>query len=224
MKTKVKICCISSIKEAKLAVSYGADALGLVSHMPSGPGVISDAEILEIIGTIPGYIDTFLLTSEVDPGQIISQQKKFKPKTLQLVDEVDVNVYSFLEKELPGINIVQVVHVTDESSLDYAVKVSEYVNGILLDSGNPDLAVKELGGTGRTHNWNISRKICETVNIPVFLAGGLNPDNVREAIEIVQPYGVDLCSGVRTDGKLDELKLKKFFEAGMDSSAVQNEL
>ena len=217
MKTKVKICCISSIKEAKLAVSYGADALGLVSLMPSGPGVISDAEILEIIGTIPGYIDTFLLTSEVDPKQIISQQKKFKPKTLQLVDEVDVNVYSFLEKEMPGINIVQVVHVTDESSLDYAVKVSEYVNGILLDSGNPDLTVKELGGTGRTHNWNISRKICETVDIPVFLAGGLNSNNVREAVETVRPYGVDLCSGVRTDGKLDELKLKKFFEAVMDS-------
>lgn len=217
MKTKVKICCISSIKEAKLAVSYGADALGLVSHMPSGPGVISDQMIMEIIDTIPDTIETFLLTSEVSSEQIILQQKKFKPDTLQLVDEVKTDVYLDLKRELPEINIVQVVHVTDESSLDYAVKVSELVNGILLDSGNPDLAVKVLGGTGRTHNWNISRKICESVNVPVFLAGGLNPDNVKEAIEKVQPYGVDLCSGVRTDGKLDELKLKKFFEAVMNS-------
>ena len=217
MKTKVKICCISSITEANLAVSYGADALGIVSQMPSGPGVISDDKIPGIIESVPGYIDTFLLTSKVDPEQIISQQKKFKPKTLQLVDEVDINVYGVLKKELPGINIVQVVHVTGDSSLEYAVKVSEYVHGILLDSGNPDLAVKELGGTGRTHNWNISRKICESVNVPVYLAGGLNPDNVRKAIETVQPYGVDLCSGVRTDGALDEFKLNKFFEAVMDS-------
>mgnify|MGYP001301475662 CR=1 FL=1 len=217
MKTKVKICCISSIREAKLAVSYGADALGLVSHMPSGPGVISDQMIMEIIETIPDTIETFLLTSEVSSEQIILQQNKFKPDTLQLVDEVKTDVYLDLKRELPEINIVQVVHVTDVSSVDYATKVSEFADGILLDSGNPDLAVKVLGGTGRTHNWNISRKIRESVNVPVFLAGGLNPDNVKEAIETVQPYGVDLCSGVRTNGKLDELKLNKFFEAVKDS-------
>jgi phosphoribosylanthranilate isomerase len=214
---RVKICCISSIAEAKLALSYGATALGFVSHMPSGPGVISEQKILEIIETIPDGIDTFLLTSEVKAGPIMLQQKKFRPKTLQLVDEVDINVYDELIKELQGVNIVQVVHVIDGSSVDYAVKVSDHVNGILLDSGNPDLSIKELGGTGRVHNWNISRKIREAVNVPVYLAGGLNPGNVRKAIETVQPYGVDLCSGVRTDGELDGSKLKKFFEAVLDS-------
>jgi len=213
MNSKVKICCISSITEAKLAVSYGATALGLVSQMPSGPGVISDRKILDIIKTIPDNIDTFLLTSETDSKQIILQQKKFKPKTLQLVDEVKTDVYTDIKRELPGINIVQVVHVTDESSIDYAVRVSEFADGILLDSGNPGLSVKELGGTGRVHNWNISRMIRESVEVPVYLAGGLNPENVREAIETVMPYGVDLCSGVRTNGKLDKVKLKKFFDA-----------
>ncbi len=213
MTAKVKICCISSVTEAMLAVSYGATALGLVSQMPSGPGVISDEKILEIIETIPENIDTFLLTSETNSEQIILQQKKFKPKTLQLVDEVKTDVYKDIKRELPGINIVQVVHVTDEGSADYACKVSEFADGILLDSGNPGLAVKELGGTGRVHNWKISRKIRESVKVPVYLAGGLNPENVREAIETVMPYGVDLCSGVRTNGMLDKEKLKNFFNA-----------
>jgi phosphoribosylanthranilate isomerase len=82
-----------------------------------------------------------------------------------------------------------------------------------LDSGNPNLFVKELGGTGRTHNWELSRKIRESIKVPIFLAGGLNQDNVRSAIETVEPYGVDLCSGVRTNGNLDEIKLEAFFKA-----------
>ncbi len=210
---KVKICCISSTDEALTAIAHGASALGLVSNMPSGPGVISDDKILEIVKIIPETIDSFLLTSEIKSEQIILQQRRFKTSTLQLVDEVEIEVYMDLKSELKGIKIVQVVHVIDESSIDYANNISKYVDAILLDSGNPLLKVKELGGTGKVHNWNISRKICEAVNIPVYLAGGLNPENVREAIDTVQPYGVDLCSGVRTNGKLDEVKLKRFFEA-----------
>lgn len=216
-KVKVKICCISSIKEAALAVSYGADALGFVSNMPSGPGVISDEKIIEIIKTVPKSIDKFLLTSEIQSDKIIEQQKKFGPDTLQLVDEVRTEVYNELKKELPEINIVQVVHVRDENSIEYAQRISGYVDAILLDSGNPDLIIKELGGTGKVHNWDISRKICETVNIPVYLAGGLNAGNVQEAIKTVRPYAVDLCSGIRTDGKLDEAILKEFINAVRNS-------
>ncbi|MDQ3021715.1 MAG: phosphoribosylanthranilate isomerase [Bacteroidota bacterium] len=210
---RVKICCISSVNEALLAIRYGASALGLVSKMPSGPGVISDECISLIAKLIPPPVASFLLTCETNSENIVSQQRKFKTNTLQLVDEVEVKIYDELKEKLPGISIVQVVHVTDESSIDYALKVSEFTDAILLDSGNPNLKIKELGGTGRVHNWEISRKICEAVDIPVFLAGGLNPQNVREAIETVEPFGVDLCSGVRSNGKLDEIKLKKFFEA-----------
>lgn len=210
---RVKICCISSVNEAKLAIEYGASALGLVSKMPSGPGVIPDEDILIIAKIIPPPIASFLLTSETESSKIILQQKKFKTNTLQLVDEVEVNVYAEIRNELPGISIVQVVHVIDESSIKYAVKVSEHTDAILLDSGNPNLRIKELGGTGKVHNWEISKKIREAVRVPVFLAGGLNPENVRKAIDIVGPFGVDLCSGVRTNGLLDEMKLKKFFEA-----------
>ena len=210
---KIKICCISSVEEAKLASKYGASALGLVSAMPSGPGPISEELIAEIVGHIPDGIASFLLTSKQDAESIIAQQRKTKANTLQLVDSVSFDVYAALRKELSNISIVQVIHVIDESSIDEAKSVAPFVDMILLDSGNPKLAIKELGGTGRKHDWNLSRKIVESVNIPVFLAGGLNVENVQEAIHFVQPYGVDLCSSVRTNGKLDETKLKLFFEA-----------
>ncbi len=211
-KPKVKICCISSVDEAKLAIKYGASALGLVSAMPSGPGPISEELIAEIVKHIPVGIASFLLTSKQDAASIIAQQRKTKANTLQLVDSVSVDVYKILRKELPGISIVQVIHVVDESSIDEAQSVAPFVDMILLDSGNPTLAVKELGGTGRKHNWNVSRKIVESISKPVFLAGGLNAENAREAIDYVQPYGLDLCSGVRTNRMLDEKKLKLFFD------------
>lgn len=210
---RVKVCCISSSEEAAIAINFGASALGLVSSMPSGPGVISDEEIVKIAKIIPPPIAGFLLTSQTNSEKIISQQKKLGTNTIQLVDEVEMKVYEDLKSELPGVSIVQVVHVVDEKSIEYALKVSSLCDGLLLDSGNPNLKVKELGGTGRTHNWNISRQIRESAGIPVFLAGGLNSENVRAAIETVGPFAVDLCSGVRTNGKLDEIKLKKFFEA-----------
>ena len=210
---KVKICCISSVDEAKLAIQYGASAIGLVSAMPSGPGPIPEELIAEIVPHIPDGIGSFLLTSKQDAESIIAQQRRTNVNTLQLVDAVPVEVYQRLRKELPWIAVVQVIHVTGEESVAEAKSVAPYVDRILLDSGNPTLAVKELGGTGRKHDWNISRKSVESVNVPVFLAGGLNAENVHEAIEFVRPYGVDVCSGVRTNGKLDEEKLGNFFNA-----------
>lgn len=213
MKPIVKICCISSVEEAALAVQHGASALGLVSAMPSGPGPIPEELITEIVETVPPGIATFLLTSKQDAASIIAQQRRTKTNTLQLVDAVSVGVYRELRQELPGVKLVQVIHVFGDASVDEALSVEPFVDMLLLDSGNPNLAVKELGGTGRKHDWSVSRRIVEAVKKPVFLAGGLNVGNVRDAIETVQPFGLDLCSGVRTDGKLDEGKLVQFFDA-----------
>ena len=213
MLPNVKICCISSIQEAALAIQYGASALGFVSAMPSGPGPISEGLIAEIIATVPAGIATFLLTCRQDADSIIAQQQKTKANTIQLVDTVPFSVYSALRKELSGITLVQVIHVADEASVGEAKSVAPFVDMILLDSGNPKLAVKELGGTGRKHNWEISKQIVGSVSKPVFLAGGLNAGNVREAIDVVRPYGVDLCSGVRSNGQLDEEKVTTFFQA-----------
>ncbi|MCP9492919.1 MAG: phosphoribosylanthranilate isomerase [Pyrinomonadaceae bacterium MAG19_C2-C3] len=212
MKPRVKICCISSLGEAALAVNYGASALGLVSVMPSGPGVISDDSAREIVAHTPPAVASFLLTSRQTSVGIIEHQGFVRANTLQIVDALTHGTYQDLRDALPGIALVQVVHVQDESSIDEALKIAPDVDAILLDSGNQRLAVKELGGTGRTHDWTISRKVVGQVNKPVFLAGGLKPENVREAIECVQPFGLDICSGVRTNGKLDERKLAAFFE------------
>ncbi|HVB73075.1 MAG TPA: phosphoribosylanthranilate isomerase [Ktedonobacteraceae bacterium] len=210
-KPRVKICCINSIDEARLAIRYGASALGLVSAMPSGPGVIEEDDIAQIAATIPPGVSSVLLTSQQDAGAIIEQQRHCRVNTLQIVDHFPIDGYMKLRDALPGVALVQVIHVMGETSIDDALAVAPYVNAILLDSGNQSLVVKELGGTGRIHDWAISRRIREVVPVPVFLAGGLHAGNVAEAIATVQPFALDVCSGVRTGGKLDEKKLASFF-------------
>ena len=207
---RIKICCISSEAEARMAIGYGASAIGLVARMPSGPGPISDELIRQIAKTVPPPIATFLLTSETSVEKIIEHHKRTNTNTIQIVDSLTSGTYGQLKEALPGVKIVQVIHVIDEKSVDEALGISEIVDAILLDSGNPKLKIKELGGTGRVHNWKFSRQIREKSKCPGFLAGGLNPDNVRQAIEEVQPFAVDVCSGVRTDGRLDRKKLELF--------------
>lgn len=213
MRTRIKICCISSIEEAKIAIEYGADALGLVGKMPSGPGPITDGMIAAIAKTIQPPIASFLLTSEQSSAGIIEHIKRTGVNTVQIVDELLTGSYQHIKDELPHIKIVQVIHITGEDSIDQALEIHQHIDAILLDSGNPKAAVKTLGGTGNIHNWSISRELVKAVNVPVFLAGGLNASNVKEAIDTVKPFGVDICSGVRTSGKLDAGKLSAFISA-----------
>jgi phosphoribosylanthranilate isomerase len=210
---RIKICCIGSVSEAAMAVDYGASAVGLVSRMPSGPGVIRDELIAEIAATVPPSVGTFLLTSRQRANEIVEQQHLCRTNTIQICDHITSGTHRDLRQALPGISIVQVIHVTGPESVEEAVLAASHVDAILLDSGNQKLTVKELGGTGRTHDWTISRKIRESINVPLFLAGGLTPENVARAIDEVGPFGLDVCSGVRTDGKLDESKLSRFFAA-----------
>ena len=213
MRTRIKICCISSVNEAKLAMDHGADAIGLVGKMPSGPGPIPDWLIAEIVKTIHPPIASFLLTSEQSSEEIIYHVKKVDTNTVQIVDELTTGAYSYIRTALPHLKIVQVIHVTGEESIDEAVRISSNVDALLLDSGDPKARVKTLGGTGSVHNWDLSREIVKAVDIPVFLAGGLHANNVRQAIETVRPFAVDICSGVRTEGKLDPGKLEAFIKA-----------
>ena len=210
---RVKVCCIRSVEEAWVAIRHGASALGLVSAMPSGPGVIPDETIREIARAVPPGVASFLLTSRQDVPSIAEQQRRLRPTTLQLCDRLIAGTHGELRAALPGVGIVQVVHVTGPESVEEAVRVAGDVDAILLDSGNQALAVKELGGTGRRHDWNTSRRIREAVSVPVFLAGGLRAENLADAIAEVGPFALDVCSGVRTDGRLDEEKLGRFFDA-----------
>ncbi len=207
---KIKICCIGSQAEARLAMRYGASAVGLVGRMPSGPGPIGDTLIRSIAASIPPPVATFLLSCETSADEIIAHHKRTCTNTIQLVDELPLGDYAVIRAALPAVKLVQVIHVLNESSVEEAIRASEHVDAVLLDSGNPKLAIKELGGTGRVHNWQLSRRIVESIAVPVFLAGGLKAENVRRAIDEVRPYAVDVCSGVRTEGKLDEHKLAAF--------------
>ena len=212
MRPKIKICCISSQAEAQMAIKAGASALGLVARMPSGPGPISDELIRDIARSIPPPIASFMLTSETAAAAIIEHHYRTLTNTIQIVDKLADGNYQEIRNKLPAVKLVQVIHVIDENSIEEAITISKYVDALLLDSGNPKAAIKELGGTGRTHNWELSRKIVASVPVPVFLAGGIHAGNVRQAIEMVAPFGIDLCSSVRTEGKLDPQKLELFFE------------
>jgi phosphoribosylanthranilate isomerase len=211
MRPRVKICCIASVEEARLAVECGASAVGLVSQMPSGPGVIEEDLIAELAARVPPPVATFLLTCKQDAESIIAQQRRCRVNTLQLCDRVAPELYEELRAALPGVSLVQVVHVTGPESLGEALAAAPNADALLLDSGNQSLPVKELGGTGRVHDWQVSRAIRERAGVPVFLAGGLNPSNVAAAVEAVRPFGLDVCSGVRTGGRLDAEKLSRFF-------------
>lgn len=213
MYTRIKICCIASVEEAKLAISCGADAVGLVSRMPSGPGPIPDELITSIARTICPPIASFLLTCEQSAPSIIAQVKKAHINTVQIVDELTAGTYDDIREAVPHLRIVQVIHVTGPESIEEAERVAPRVDALLLDSGNPKAAIKTLGGTGNRHDWEISRAIVQKIALPVFLAGGLNAGNVATAIQTVRPFGVDVCSGVRTNGQLDPQKLKAFVSA-----------
>ncbi|MCA1578635.1 MAG: phosphoribosylanthranilate isomerase [Acidobacteria bacterium] len=212
-KPRVKICCIASIAEAWLAIEHGASAVGLVSAMPSGPGPIPEELIAEIAATIPPGVSSFVLTCQQDAAAIIDQQKRLRVNTIQICDRLPAGSYECLREALPGISLVQVIHVTGPEAVDEAIAIAPQVDAILLDSGNQSLAIKELGGTGRTHDWRLSRTIRESIDMPLFLAGGLKPENVATAIREVRPFGIDVCSGLRTEGKLDPQKLAALFNA-----------
>lgn len=204
---QLKVCCIQDTREAEIALQRGAAALGLVSAMPSGPGPISTERIAQIASAVRGRAETFLLTALTDAAAIAQEHQRCGTTTVQLVDHVASRERSALRKMRPGLRIVQVVHVRGPEALDDAREAAEHSDALLLDSGNPDAARKELGGTGRVHDWEISARIVAAARIPVWLAGGLRADNVAQAARCVQPFGVDLCSSVRTDDQLDAAKL-----------------
>jgi phosphoribosylanthranilate isomerase len=212
-RTRIKICCIQSAAEARLAIAEGADALGLVGAMPSGPGPIEDAEIAAIAAVVPPPVATFLLTSATEPGAIIAHARRCRTNTVQLADRVAPAAYAQLRGALPGIRLVQVIHVGGEEAIGEAREIAPFADALLLDSGRPHETVRVLGGTGRTHDWTISRRIVEAASCPVFLAGGLRPDNVAAAIRRVRPFAVDVCTGVRTDYRLDPARLQAFVAA-----------
>ena len=213
MRIRIKVCCIASREEAQIAIDAGVDALGLVATMPSGPGPISDEAIAEIAEFVPPPISTFMLTAEKTAESISRHVLATRPTTVQIVSHIDEAEAAQLAGLQSHLRRVQVIHVEDESAVELIPIYSPHMHAFLLDSGRPNAAIPELGGTGRQHDWSISRAFVTASPLPVFLAGGLTPENVQLAIREVCPFGVDLCSGVRTNGRLDAEKLRAFVSA-----------
>ena len=197
-----------------MAIQAGADALGLVGAMPtSGPGVIEDHTIRAISLELPAAVSAFLLTQERTAEAIADHVIRCAVSTVQVVNHVDPLELQTLRRLMPALRIVQVIHVEGSDALDLVRHYENFVHSFLLDSGTPGAAVPILGGTGRTHDWAVSAQIVRSTRRPVFLAGGLTPVNVVEAIRVVRPYGLDICSGVRSEGRLDIKKLRSYVEA-----------
>jgi phosphoribosylanthranilate isomerase len=209
----IKICCIENIAEAEVAVQMGANALGLVSDMPSGPGVITDEQIRDIIAGIGPFVTSVLLTSKKTENELAQQIRFCNPDAVQLCAPVSMTTLVALGKSFPRTRLIRVIHISGRDSVREALDFQNHVSAFLLDSGRRIGPNKQLGGTGQPHDWRISSEIVRQVRVPVILAGGLNAENVSTAIKMVRPYALDVCSGVRSQGKLDEGKLAGFFKA-----------
>lgn len=207
---RIKVCCIKSTHEARLALEAGAELLGLVSETLEGPGAISDEQIRSIATGLSEGVVSCLLTAETNPGAIAAHAVRTGVHAIQLVGEISPRDVARLRERLPGRELIKVVHVEGDDSTRIAAEYGESADTLLLDSAVRDPQGDRLGGTGRVHDWRVSRDIVRASRIPVLLAGGLTPENVSEAIDAVRPAGVDVCSGLRPTGVLEPRLARRF--------------
>ena len=209
-KTQIKICCIASEEEAQMALNEGVDAVGLVGEMPSGPGVIGSDRASSIVAVLPDSVDSFFLTSHDRGRDIVEELGVSHASTVQIVRHIDPVEYLPVIENLPKLRRVQVIHVENDSALELIERYNEVADAFLLDSGKTMGANPQFGGTGKVHDWTISKQFVQSTDLPVYLAGGLSPGNVFRAITEVRPAGVDVCSGVRSNDTLDSEKVQAF--------------
>lgn len=219
MRTRIKICCIASVEEARMAIAAGADALGFIGVVPPTPRAIPDEAIADIAAAVPPPVATVLVGSQREAGTMAAQVRRARPSTLQIVAPIEPAEWVRFAEMEPDIRRIQVIHVEGPEALDLIPVYAPYVHAFLLDSGKASAATPYYGGTGETHDWAISAAFVARSPLPVFLAGGVTPANVAEAIRRVRPYGLDLCTGLRTDGKLDPGKLADFVRAVRQTDA-----
>ena len=207
----VKICGIRRHEDALIAAELGADAIGLlVGQRHNSPDFISAAVARDISRTLPPSVEAVLVThiENIDELERLLQQSGIT--TVQLHSEIASSSVERLRGRLPDVKIFKSVHVISADSVAYPEAFRKLADGLVLDSIN--VATDQIGGTGKTHDWSISRQIVTRYpEIPIILAGGLNSENVRSAIEYVHPFGVDVNSGTKgSDGFKDARKMREF--------------
>ena len=221
---KVKICGIKRVEDANLAIEAGADALGfLVGQTHTSADFISPLTAKTIAASLPPGATPVLVTHLTDPDDVLNLAALVGMNTVQLHGEIWPEDVARLRRAAPNLTFLKAFHVTDEASLGYGDEFVGLVDGFVLDTVNSRTG--QIGGTGQTHDWRLSRRIVERhPSIPVILAGGLHPENVAEAIAAVGAFGVDVNSGTKgPDGFKAEGKVRAFVTNARQAFAKQAE-
>lgn len=208
---RVKICGIKNIEDALAVAALGADELGFHVGLAGGRSPLTPEDAARIIKQLPPHAAPVLVTSVVEPKELIGLAQKTGAAILQLYGDASPAQIQEVKEAMPSVKIWKVINIADEASIALAKEYEGAADAVALDTFNKDNGAR--GGSGKTHDWDISRRIAESLSIPVILAGGLNPENVAEAVAQVRPAGVDVNSGVTNpDGSKDLAKVKRFIE------------
>lgn len=207
---KVKICANKDIVDAKMCIDAEADIIGiLVGQEHTSNDFVNKETAKEICDFVNGRCDVSLVTHLTNADEIISLTKYIGNNTIQLHSDIEESEVEKIVNELPNIKLVRLIHVSSDGQICTDYKKMKYADYYLLDSFN--LKTNQVGGTGLTHDWNKSYELIKLLDKPTFLAGGLNPNNVKLAIETADPYGVDVNSGCKNEnGRKDRNKVKVF--------------
>ncbi|MFW6039529.1 MAG: phosphoribosylanthranilate isomerase [Gemmatimonadota bacterium] len=210
---RVKVSCLRSPEEARRAVSFGAAAIGIASGVPGSTEELDDDQIAAVTASVRDDIGTFLLTALEDPNEIAAKAERCGVNTVQLWEALPPEAYIELRRAAPGLSVAQSIHMGEGNPVERALEMAGVADALVLGSTNPEPPFRWTSPHGRTHDWEASRRIVAAVNVPVILSGGLTRRNVADAVRLVRPYGVEVCSGVRTDGGLDTSLLVQFLES-----------
>ena len=204
---RVKICGTATFADLECAVAAGADAVGFlmgITHVTQD--AVTPETAAAMVATLPPFIVPVAVTHLTKPSDLIRIVELSHCTTLQIQDMVTPDDIAEVREDLPYLRIMKAVHVMDESAIATAKYFSDAADAILLDTRTAD----RIGGTGITHDWNISAKIVKECSCPVILAGGLTPENVTEAVARVRPYAVDVHTGVKKNGVRDAERTRAF--------------
>lgn len=219
--TKVKICGVTNVEDALASISFGADAVGfLVGRVHSSTSVfLSPEQAAEIVARLPPFCSSVLVTHLSRPEDVLPILKIANVTTLQLHGNTAPQEAIEIKRKIPFLKIYKAIHVFDESALQEGKRYVGCVDGIVLDTAIR--ATGQVGGTGQTHDWGISKSVVRSSGLPVILAGGLNPENIIDAIRTVQPYGVDVNSGInKPNGTKDHEKLRLFITRAKSQTSL----
>lgn len=193
MSIRVKICGNRTLSDALISCHSGADAIGLihgVNYLTEDEVSLTNAS--QILKKVPVFVDVVLVTHFVLANQILDIYEQIPTSSIQLQDNISEKEINIIKDKLVYVKLIKAVHVTGSDSIKMAQDYSNFFDAILLDTK----IGSRIGGTGKTHDWRISREIVQSIKRDVILAGGLTIENVEQAIKYVNPYGVDVNSGV----------------------------